>query len=75
MAISPGGMIALAVFFSILPLTAVGLRMWARRILKAKYGLDDYCIFFAMIVCIGSGIANIYGVPIINQSRSYLEQY
>ena len=56
MAFSPGKMIDLAVIFSILPLIVVGLRIWARRIINARYALDDYFVFFALVFCIASGI-------------------
>ena len=61
MAFSPGEMIALAVIFSILPIIVVGLRLWARRIMKARYGLDDYFIFAALVITITSGFAIVYG--------------
>ncbi|KAL8788760.1 MAG: hypothetical protein Q9195_007167 [Heterodermia aff. obscurata] len=60
MGYSPGEMIALAVIFSILPLIAVGLRMWARRIMKARYCLDDYFIFVALVITITSGFTIVY---------------
>ena len=67
MAFSPGEMIALAVIFSILPPIAVGLRLWARRIMKARYGLDDYFIFVALVITITSGFTIVYGMAIHHQ--------
>ena len=76
MAFSPGEMIALAVIFSILPLIAVGLRVWARRIMQAKYNLDDYFIFVALVITITSGFTIVYGktfhnlIPFLSTSSS-----
>ena len=69
MAFSPGEMIALAVIFSILPLIAVGLRLWARRIMKARYALDDYFIFVALAITITSGYTIVYGTAIHTHSN------
>ena len=69
MAYSPGEVIALAVIFSFLSLIAVGLRLWARRIMKARYSLDDYFIFVALVITITSGFTIVYGTAICNPTR------
>lgn len=56
MAFPPGEMIAIAIIFSIMPLIVVSLRLWARRIINAKYAMDDYFVFFGLAFCIASGI-------------------
>ena len=61
MTYSPTEMIALAVLFSILPLIAVALRLWARRILKARFAMDDYLVFVALAMCIAAGYTTVYG--------------
>lgn len=49
MAFSAEQMIVLAVVFSTLAVITVGLRFWARRLTRARYGLDDLLILPAMV--------------------------
>ena len=56
MALPPSEMIVLAVIFSSLPLIVGGLRVWAHRIMNAKFLIDDYLTFSAIIICVALGI-------------------
>lgn len=50
MAFSAQQMIVLAVVFSALTMITVGLRFWARKLTRARYGLDDLLILPAMVI-------------------------
>jgi len=49
MAESPGKMYAIATVMTLLAMTAIGLRFYARRIKQTKLMLDDYMILPAMV--------------------------
>ncbi|KAG7008174.1 hypothetical protein G7Y79_00006g017940 [Physcia stellaris] len=61
MTYTPTEMSTLAILFSTLPLLAVTLRLWARRILKARLGADDYLVLVALVMCIAAGGGTVYG--------------
>ncbi|KAI1646449.1 uncharacterized protein F4817DRAFT_365917 [Daldinia loculata] len=50
---SQGQMIAVGVAFTILPITAVALRLWAKFLCQKGIKLDDYLVIAAMAVAIG----------------------
>lgn len=58
---TPTEMIALAILFSIIPVIAVALRLWARRIMKARWEMDDWFVFVALGMCVAAGGAVVYG--------------
>jgi len=49
MAETPGKMYALAIFLTLLALTAIALRFYARRVKQANLSWDDYMILPAMV--------------------------
>ena len=42
-------LVALSVIFLALGLIAVALRLWSRRLMKARLGLNDYLVLLAMV--------------------------
>jgi len=46
---SPGKMYAMAVILTLLAITAVGLRFYARYLKKAGYSWDEYSILLALV--------------------------
>ncbi|KAL7622169.1 hypothetical protein AAE478_007672 [Parahypoxylon ruwenzoriense] len=56
--------IALAVVFTLLALTSVVLRFWARTITKTKFGIHDILIIPAMLCVVGIAVTMIVGASI-----------
>ena len=50
---SKGQMIGLGISFLILPIIAVGLRLWAKFLGRRKTSLDDYLILVALVSLCG----------------------
>ncbi|KAI2779220.1 hypothetical protein F4815DRAFT_474566 [Daldinia loculata] len=57
---SQGQMIAVGVAFTILPITAVALRLWAKFLCQKGIKLDDYLVIAAMVCCIKSALLSRY---------------
>ena len=50
------------VIFTCMAIAAVGLRLWARRIGKARYGLDDYPAVGALVFALAANALELAGL-------------
>ncbi|KAI0201215.1 hypothetical protein F4808DRAFT_130596 [Astrocystis sublimbata] len=57
---TPSVLIGSAVFFTILTIVSVALRFYARLSTAARFGVDDWLIIPAALICIGTAAGQIY---------------
>ncbi|KAG8526327.1 uncharacterized protein KY384_000320 [Bacidia gigantensis] len=62
-------LVGVGLVLTILPIIVVALRFWIRRRSPAGFGLDDWCILVALVLCTGGGIVEILLAEIAGMGR------
>lgn len=54
-------LIGTSVLFVIIPIVAVGLRFYARSLVAARLGIDDWITIPSMVICVGLAVNQLIG--------------